>query len=220
MDAAPLRLLLDAARSKSAEAAAHLHPHWAGLGWRRLGLPTMREAAAGADAGRALCAALDLRWPGLDVFALKVHRIALLPRSDLRRVLGVVALHFDRHRVRLSIGPGLRAALVDCLGDAVYASMLEAPPLRTGIAAPLTPHELEPERLALNGLLRLVQAKLWRCPRLLRWTRMALAPADAPPPKRPLAPHDLDTRLPIYFPEQAWLFGSPMDHALSASTMA
>ncbi|HEX7686878.1 MAG TPA: hypothetical protein VF453_04175, partial [Burkholderiaceae bacterium] len=68
-DADPTALLarlLAAARRKSADVAAELHPAWMERGLRRLGLADRAAAAADARWSATLAEVYDLRWPGLD----------------------------------------------------------------------------------------------------------------------------------------------------------
>ncbi|HEY9027742.1 MAG TPA: type III secretion protein HrpB4 [Burkholderiaceae bacterium] len=214
-----LRRLLAAARAKSADAAAQLHPHWRRAGLRKLGLADAHDDSGAEPRWSAPLAALyGLGWPAIDRFERPAHRVALLPRAELARVLAAVALDAERARVRLCIGHALRNAMIDRVGEPAYASMLESRPLQGARLTALTLAELEPERLAAAGAARLVAAG-WRSERLLKWVRLALAPAAAPVPA-PAREAGFLERLPTYFPEHAWLFGSSMDRALSASTTA
>jgi len=224
--AAVLARILASAQRKSDALAQELHPTWLEHGLRKLALVTAASPAAERSTARALAALYNLRWPGLDRFTLPAHRIALLPRPDLRRLLAAVALHAERGRVRISIGPGVRGALIGCVGQEAYGQMVAAPPPLKGVASrALTPAEADPERLAAAGATRLVEAGAWRSGTLLRWVQIALGPTvrTTSPAVATTAAQDTREaleRLPIYFPEHAWLFGSPTDQALSASPTA
>jgi hypothetical protein len=218
-----LQLLLEAVRRRSAELAGDLHPAWLEQGLQRLGLPAAAAASGSTRCAAALAAVYRLQWPPLDRFRCAAHRVVLLPRADMLRVLAAVALHAERERMRLTIGAGVRAMLVERLGEVAYRALLEAPSLRGGQLAPLTAAELAPDRLAWAGVGRLVTSGAWNSRSLLQRVRLALEPTQAGPVPgaagRRSQP-DVVARLPTYFPEHAWLFGSPMDLALSASTTA
>jgi len=213
--------LLDAVRRRTAELPGDLHPAWLEQGLRRLGLPA--DTANSRRCAAALAALYHLQWPTLDRFRTRAHRITLLPRAEMLRVLAVIALHGQRERVRLSIGPGLRALIVERVGEDAWRALLESPSLRTGSAKPLSAAELDADQLAWSGVRQLVGAGAWTSRRLMQRMRLSLAPTQgaatvaAPTPR---AQPDVVARLSTYFPEHAWLFGSPMDLALSASTTA
>jgi hypothetical protein len=218
-----IRQLLDALRRRSADLAADLHPAWREQGLRRLGLPRDPATARSPKCTGALAAFFGLEWPPLDRFALPAHRLALLPRHDMLRVLGAIELHAQRDRVRLSIGGGLRAMLIERLGEDAYRALVDAPSLRRSPSGPLSAAELDADRLASRGLDRLAGTGAWRSRRLLRRARLALEPARAKPGRSAAggtAQPEILQHLSSYFPEHAWLFGSPMDLALSASTTA
>jgi len=220
-----VRRLMQAAQAKSDDVSSQLHPAWIHMAWQRAGIAAPTDATA-ARCRAALAGVYDLQWPTLSRFRLVAHRIALLPRTDLLRVLGAIALHLDRERVRLSIGHGLRAAIIDHVGDVAYAGIVAACRERVGPpVGSLAVSEIEPEALAARGLAALAAHGDWHSKRLMAWVRMALAPALLPTAAVADRTAAADTagalqRLSLYFPEHAWLFGSPMDRALSASTTA
>lgn len=213
-----IRRLVQAASTKAAGVAGQLHPRWVELAWSRIGLsptPPTREGE------RLLAAVFGLRWAPLSAFAHRANRIALLARDDIVRVLGVVALYADLYRVRRCIAGDVRAALVDRLGDAGYACLMkETADTCECIGDELSMADLDAETLAAKGCDALSRAGLWNVPEPLLWVRLALNPdrivddavQDAPPFD---GDHAL-RKLPLFFPELQWLFGLPMDHALSA----
>jgi Bacterial type III secretion protein (HrpB4) len=218
-----IRRLLADASAKSRDLSISLHPAWVQRGLRRIGLDPSIAASRPQRWSAALAALYGLHWPGLDRFVAPAHRIALLPRDELRRVLAAVALHAERQRVRLCIGRDARAALLQRLGTPAYEQLLQAPPLKAGAAGPLSAAELDADRLVATGIARLVAGRQWHDERLLRWLRLAIAPDHANAlPRAPAGAdlQDLLTRLPSCFPEHAWLFGSITDRALSASMTA
>jgi hypothetical protein len=215
--------LLDAVRRRSADLADDLHPALLERGLRRLGLPVDPAVTGSPKCAAALAALYGLQWPSLDHFEARAHRVALLPRRDALRVLAAVALHAERTRVRLSIGPGLRALFVERVGESAYRTLMEAPSLRAATAGPFSVAELEADRLARRGLEALVSIGAWSSRRLLHRVGLAFEPASDEAQAGGLDVHAVQEVLDgisSYFPEHAWLFGSPMDHALSASPTA
>ena len=234
-----LRHLLATARAKSADIAAQLHPAWVQAAWQRVGFETPPPAAAGERGASALAGVYGLRWAPLAGFQHRAHRIALLPRDQVLRVLAAVALHAERERVRRCIGRGARQAVIERIGEAAYTELLAAPRVTDNAAAgaadnaaagALSAAELDPERLAAAGYARLSERREWHCKHTLAWVRLALAPGSTqadpafafPSTSSSAAPSasppgdSMMARLPHYFPEHAWLFGSHMDRALSA----
>ena len=232
-----LRHLLATASAKSADIAAQLHPAWVQAAWQRIGFDTppastgaRSEAALASALGSALGSVYGLRWASLAGFQHRAHRIALLPRDQVLRVLAAVALHAERERVRRCIGRGARQAVIERIGEAAYNELMSAPRAEAGTSGALSASDLDPDRLAAAGYARLSERREWHCKHTLAWVRLALAPgstqADAafafPSTSSSAAtstsPHgdSMMARLPHYFPEHAWLFGSPMDRALSA----
>lgn len=220
-----VRRLLRAALAKSADVPAQLHPAWVQMAWQRVGIVAPPDAQV-PGCSAALAAVYGLQWTSLVRFRQVPHRIALLPRDELLRVLAAVALHLERDRVRHSIGRGLRAAMIERVGDVAYAGIVAASSDGAGRSAGgLSMAELQPEALAARGFAALRDHGHWRSNSLLAWIRLALAPAPAPAASASTDAPASDTasalqRLSLYFPEHAWLFGSPMDRALSASTTA
>lgn len=216
-----VRRLLRAALAKSADVHAQLDPAWIEAAWRRVGIAPPERAMANHAA--ALAEVYGLRWPSLSSFAHAPDRIALLPRPELLRVLAAVALHLERHRVRHSIGRGLRGAVIERVGAVAYAGILAA--ADDGSARPagaLAMAELDAGVLAARGFAAIREHGQWRSPGTLAWVRLALAPSIAPLASATGAVDVAGAlqRLSLYFPEHAWLFGLPMDRALSASTKA
>lgn len=216
-----VRRLLRAALAKSADVSAQLDPAWVDAAWRRVGIAPPARAVAGSSA--ALADVYGLCWPSLAGFVHQPDRIALLPLPELLRVLAAVALHLDKDRVRHSIGRGLRGAVIERVGAVAYAGILAA--AANGSARPagaLAMSELDLGVLAARGFAALREHGHWRSPGTLAWVRLALAPALTVPAPATRASDVAGAlqRLSLYFPEHAWLFGLPMDRALSVSTKA
>ena len=119
-----VRRLLVAARAKSRAVAEQLHPAWLQMAGQRIGIDGTR-ALGNADCSAALAAVYRLQWPSLSSLRLRAHRIAVLPRADMMRVLAFIALHAQRERVRRCIGRPLRGALIDRVGEHVGAMGLD-----------------------------------------------------------------------------------------------
>jgi hypothetical protein len=221
-----LRHALACARAKSADVAAHVHPAWIETAWQRIGIapPPSPDAAGVARCAIAFASLYGLRWPSLARFERRAHRIALLPRTEILRVLAAVALHDDRERVRRCVERGLRSAIVRLVGEAAYQGLIDAPRRPAWAPTALAAADLDPPRLAAAGYAVLSAQGAWQCRDMLAWVRLALPPAgtDAEAPAWPVLPEPAPVldRLSTYFPEHAWLFGSPMDRALSAWTTA
>lgn len=215
-----LRHLMATARAKSDDLAAQLHPAWVQAAWRRIGFESVPAAAAGPRCNAALAAVYGLRWASLAALRHRADRMALLPREQLLRVLAAIGLHAERERVRRSIGRAPRLAIIERIGEPAYDELLAAPAGPSTAATPLSTAELNLERLATAGCARLGERREWHCRESLAWVHLALPPGRTPAPSSPSATvHDTESplaRLPHYFPEHAWLFGSPMDRALSA----
>ncbi|AEG94088.1 type III secretion protein HrpB4 [Ramlibacter tataouinensis] len=226
----PLRRLLAAVDRKAATLAADLHPAWIDAAWARLGpragdwaarLPPRRHSALLADA-------YGLAWPPLEAFREPAHRLALLDRDRLLRVLAACALEGRRDSVRRSVGRMVRQLLIEGIGESAYRKVLDSPAPGVQVSGPLDAREAGQDRLAEEGFRILCGQAAWRHPTLLTLVRLSLAPsasADQPADDRPcaLATNGVDgtiDRLHEYFPELVWLFGSDMDRALSASRTA
>ena len=214
-----MRSLLAAARHKSTDLLAQLHPAWVKMACQRIGC---RASPPGSADGQVRWSSVfagiyGLRWTSLAAFRHRAHRIALLPRPDMMQLLSAIALHADRERVRRCIGRTMRAALVERIGEAAYAALLDAPPRPGTNDNALTEQELHADRLAASGYAVLSARHAWRCRHTLAWVRLALPPSRGRAEPDNAADSDpvLD-RLPTFFPEHAWLFGSHMDRALSA----
>jgi len=217
-----VRRLVKAAAAKSASVADQLHPAWVQAAWQRIGFagkPTFSPASM-ERCSPALASVYGLRFESLARFANRAHRIALLPRKEMMRVLAAIALHANREQVRMCISRNLRAAMVGSVGAEAYAALLEAPPRPGGDAAgPIDADSVHPDRLALDGYTVLSENRAWRCKSTLAWVQLALPPVAIPPASSSSRgapdPDPVLDRMPHFFPEHSWLFGSPMDQALS-----
>jgi len=228
-DAALVGRLLREAGAKAAAFAQHLHPHWLNAVWQITGLEPARHAAAIAPRrhGALLLSAYGLKWPGLDDFGRRAHRICVLGRRPTLQLLALRALLPRRDSVRRSVGREVRSALVEHLGEAAYARLLDTPRRGVSNGPALEAADLDLERLAVHGYRALCAQGAWQCRSALAITRLSLPPmpdTDACTASDDGAAPDesgeVIEHLQDYFPELAWLFGSDMDRALSASKMA
>jgi hypothetical protein len=222
-----LRCLLRAVDHKAATLSADAHPAWIEATWARLGphahgyatrLPPPRHSALLANI-------YGLAWPALDAFRAPAHRMALLDRTCLLRVLAACGLEGRRDQVRRSVGRIVRRLLIEGVGESAYEKVLDSPMRGIQASRPLNAPEVEQERLAEEGFRALCAQSAWRDASLITVVRLSLAPSalvgPCPivdrPPSSPLNVADrIVDRLHDYFPELAWLFGSDMDGALSA----
>jgi len=222
-----IRLLLEAVDHKASTLPDHVHPAWIDAAWARLG-PKGTEWAARVPAQRhsaLLAKAFGLVWPSLAVFREPGHRIALLDRDSMLRVLAVCALDGRGESVRRSVGRVVRQLLIEGIGENAYEKVLGnqvrglQPP-----SNPLGPFEVGQERLAADGFRALCAQAAWRNRSLITLVRLSLPPSargehvqvnERPAGSAIKGVDRMIDRLHEYFPELAWLFGSDMDRALS-----
>lgn len=222
-----VRRLLQAVDRKALAWPSELHPAWVDAATARLGpqaaawcarVPRQRHA-------NLLARTYGLDWPALAEFRAPAHRLALLDRVTLLKVLATCALDGRRESVRRSVGRLVRDLLIEGIGESAYEKVLDSPVRGLQSAAPLGAVEANPERLAADGFRALCAQAAWRHPVLINMVRLSLPPgvtADPATPSSapaPAAGRVID-RLEDYFPELAWLFGSDMDRALSVSRTA
>lgn len=223
-----LQRLLRAADAKAADVSELCHPAWVDAAWRHVGLDAGQAHRVPQRRHAALLAEVyGLGWPALADLHAPAHRLALLGRRQILRVLATCTLHARRDSVRRSIGRDVRRLLVEGIGEPAYQQLLNGQTQALPSIQPLAARELDLERLAAAGYRALCAQGAWRCRKSLAITRLSLAPAaldgagatDATKTRTrstgPSADEVFD-RLPDYFPEHAWLFGSDMDRALSA----
>lgn len=223
----PVVRLLRAIDAKCAGLAQQLHAGWhAGLPaewWQ--GGPQPGRASRLARASHALARLYGVRWPDLAALQPRLHRVAVLERGPLVRLLVLAALHTQRFEVRQIVSKSERQRLCAMVGEQTYDVLVQSADNGLPARAGSTPARMELGELAEAGCRAIAAAGLWRCRHVLTLVRLALPPGalSAPPraerPLRgPLA--GFEERLHLYFPEFAWLFGSEMDRALSVSKTA
>lgn len=237
--------LVQALATRQSQLHDDLHPAWSDAAWQRLSAQSNAHWNAPGGAAELarhlsprrrshlLAQALGLRWPPLPVLSDRSHRLALLPRPALLRVLAACALQGRRESIRRAIGRVVRELLIEGIGAQAYQAVLNtqtaAPQMAVNASVtdtdPLQISELDQEQLAVQGFRQLCAAGGLPNPRLRQIVGLSLHPdalrgapsAEAIFSSSPLAVLD---HLPDYFPEFAWLFGSDMDRALWASSTA
>lgn len=223
----PLMRLLQAVDRKAASWPVDLHPAWVGKAFGHLGV----QAAASSmrlpqDRQAALLEAIfGLAWPSLAEFRNPVHRLVLLDRSSLLKVLAVFALDTRRESMRRSIGRAVRKLLIDGVGESAYEKLTSTPMRGLQVSNPLALPDVGQERLAAEGFRLMREEGVWHHPVLTRMVRLSLPltlsgassrlDGAALEPASRTVDRVVDG-LPQYFPELEWLFGSDMDLALSA----
>jgi Bacterial type III secretion protein (HrpB4) len=210
--------LFAAARSKTANVAAQVHPEWILGLCKGLGLGR-GESVPGKALDEALQGTFMLRWPSLSQLTRSAHRISLLARPDLSRVLAAVALHAARDGVRRSLNKSHRSQWITAIGEDAYLRLLRLPP-RGHQLAEVRLHKLS-HGYAIEGQALLGAAGHWRNRDCAAWIRYAIPPPSVPgQPSVDVGRLDpaIFAHLPLLFPEHAWLFGSDMERTLSALT--
>jgi len=197
---------------------------WLRTPWARLGPQAVRGAARlPLRRHSALLARVyDLRWPALTAFREPAHRLSLLDRASLVKVLAACALDGRRDSVRRSVGRVVRELLIEGIGESAFEKVLQGPAPLMRAVEPMGATDADPERLAVEGFRLLCAQAAWRHPMLITIVRLSLPPAaQAGEPQSEGRPNGatqrMVDRLHEYFPELAWLFGSDMDRALSVS---
>ncbi|GAB3086265.1 type III secretion protein HrpB4 [Bordetella muralis] len=217
----PLRALLQAIRHKSAHLVEHMDSSWLERARLELGLEMARLETTMLS--RMLRQVYRLNWPDPGAFSVLAHRIVLLPKAEIHRMLAVAALWTQRDRVRLCIANPQRGALVERIGQSAYARLLACPSLPQAHRGPLSLDEIRSQGLILLGARHWVDNITgWHSQDLLDWLSLAIPPADAPDTH--IQVHEgirlmLDD-IPALFPEHEWLFGDSMTRSLSISAMA
>lgn len=220
-----VRRLLQAVDRKALAWPTELHPAWVDAATARLGPQAAAWSARIPPARHAnlLARTYGLDWPPLAEFRSPAHRLALLDRATLLKVLATCALDGRRDSVRRSVGRLVRDLLIEGIGESAYEKVLDSPARGLQSAAPLGAVEVNPGRLAVDGFRALCAQGAWRHPVLITMVRLSLPPGVTTDPGGPSpAPGGgrIIDRLEDYFPELAWLFGSDMDRALSVSRTA
>jgi Bacterial type III secretion protein (HrpB4) len=222
---APLERLFDAVSQKSARFVLNIDPGWVDQAWQ--GLSARANAQQGEHPTRltssALQAVYGVRWPSLAALAHRVHRLAVLPLSQVLRVLQAMALYQRRGDVRRCIGRNARLALVATVGKAAFDVIVTTPGSDASHESEIGLDAVSLQELANSAFHTLESHGLWQCEDARRLVSLCLAPAassfNAPPAVsvQPAAHfHRLIQQLDLLFPEHAWLFGCDMDKALSA----
>jgi hypothetical protein len=223
----PLSQLAHAVDVKCASLALQLHAGWhAGVPeqWWLAGEMSVRRRRL-TQASLALARLYGVCWPTLSSLRHRVHRAALLELQPLLRVLAAAAMYVRRFELRQVVSKTERKRLTAVVGEQTYLAVLES--AENGIPMPTAaPFEsAAASQMAEAGYRAIAADGLWRCRHVLTLVRLTLAPeATTAPPSATLARRGplagFEEQLHLFFPEFAWLFGSEMDRALSASKTA
>ena len=216
--------LLGAAQQKSANLALHLHPGWLAAAVPDGGADGALSAGTPQVATRAsllLGQAYGVRWPTVVSLRERLHRIALLTREPLLQVLGAAALFGRSADVRRCVGRPARSALIALIGEPAYAALLRTPDAG-GASRPIELAELQAGDCVVQGYQLLQASARWACRDAALITRLSLPPdalgaalAAGGGTGAMVQVSGLFDRFDAFFPEQAWMFGSDMDRALS-----
>jgi Bacterial type III secretion protein (HrpB4) len=224
-----LERLFDAVAHKSAHFTSNIDPGWVDLAWGGLSAdaPARHSEHATRLASSALQAVYQVRWPSLAALVLRVNRLAVLPLSQVLRVLHAVALYQRRGDVRRCIGRNARLALVDAVGKTAFDVIVAAPGTDTSHEGEIRVDAASLRVLERSAFQTLESRGVWQCTDARRLVSLCLAPAasgvvagpsDSAQPAAHF--HRFIEQLDLLFPEHAWLFGCDMDKALSASSTA
>lgn len=222
---APLERLFEAVAQKSARFIANIDPGWVDLAWA--GLSADAIAQQGEHPTRVTSSALQavyaVRWPSLATLAHRINRLAVLPLSQVLRVLHAVALYQRRGDVRRCIGRNARLALVDAVGKPAFDAIIATPGTDTSRESEIGFDAASLHSLARSAFHTLESRGLWPCEDARRLVSLCLAPVAAGFTVTPFDSaqpaahfHRFIGQLDLLFPEHAWLFGCDMDKALSA----
>jgi hypothetical protein len=218
-----LRLLLTATQEKSTHLVQQVHPAWveAALPGYAVIASVSGDHRAVARSSLLLVKLYNVKWPSLTALKCKVHRLALLAREPVLRVLASAALYMHRGAVRRCVGREARLALMELVGEPAYVALVNSPDV-AGPQAALDITDLHADTWAAEGYRILHRAGIWTCREASVLARLALAPGalDCTSKFVVTTPSNNDlidflNKLDALFPEQAWLFGSDMDRALS-----
>jgi hypothetical protein len=218
-----LRRLMTATQEKAARLVQQVHPAWveAALPGHAALSPVMDGVQAVMRSSFLLAELYKVNWPSLVSLRSKAHRVALLAREPALRVLAAGALYVRRGAVRRCVGREARRALVELVGEAAYVALVNAPDAG-GPQAALDTSDLRADVWAAEGYRTLHAAGTWTCRDASILTRLTLAPGALDEQLTPVGTAHLNVdvvdflnKLDVLFPEQAWLFGSNMDRALS-----
>lgn len=220
-----LQRLLGAAQHKSAHLTTQVH-----RGWLEAALPehypeSDRLAFCERSTTRTallLSQAYAMRWPSLTSLRQRAHRLSLLAREPLLRALATARFYGRSGDVRRCVERQARHALTSLVGEPAYAALLQTPDAG-GLVRAINTADLSPDACAARGYQLLQAHGLLVCRDAALITRLSLAPGamrettdQSGSPKPPANLNTFFDRFDAFFPEDAWMFGSDMDRALSA----
>ncbi len=218
-----LRLLFAATDAKSARLIHHIHPAWVQAALP--GKATWATEQANARISVLLGEAYRVRWPSLDSLRTKAHRLALLGGPQILQILATVWLYLRRAAMRRCVDREVRSSFRAMTGEPAYEALLQAPLSAQALAESDLGNlgSLSAEQVAAAGYAALHASGFWTCKDASVIARLSLSPdaldwldvaTDGTRQRGEIAA--FLERLPHFFPEQSWMFGSDMDRALSA----
>ena len=166
--------------------------------------------AAAAKDWRQVCIALGVGQVGLPTLLSHAHRLAVLEKDDLQRVLAARMLIGRRAALARCIDGAYLAGLAGLLGEAALAALTQREHWAPDPGGPLPALDLA--QLAEAGLHALIADGTVSDPSLAQLMRLTIgmqAPVS-PCAGTPIAETQAEAfmaTLPVLFPELSWLFG-------------
>ncbi|MCO5414790.1 type III secretion protein HrpB4 [Ralstonia mojiangensis] len=166
--------------------------------------------AAAAKDWRQVCIALGVGQVGLPTLLSHAHRLAVLEKDDLQRVLAARMLIGRRAALARCIDGAYLAGLAGLLGEAALAALTQREHWAPDAGGPLPALDLA--QLAEAGLHALIADGTVSDPSLAQLMRLTIgmqAPVS-PCAGTPIAETQAEAfmaTLPVLFPELSWLFG-------------
>lgn len=166
--------------------------------------------AGAAKDWRQVCIALGVGQVGLPTLLSRGHRLAVLDKDDLQRVLAARMLIGRRAALARCIDGAYLAGLAGLLGEAALTALTQREHWAPDASGPLPALDLA--QLAEAGLHALIADGTVSDPSLAQLMRLTIG-MQAPLPPGAGTPSDgtpaesFMAALPVLFPELAWLFG-------------
>ena len=166
--------------------------------------------AAAAKDWRQVCIALGVGQVGLPTLLSHAHRLAVLEKDDLQRVLAARMLIDRRAALARCIDGAYLAGLAGLLGEAALTALTQREHWAPDAGGPLPALDLA--QLAEAGLHALIADSTVSDPSLAQLMRLTIgmqAPVSlcAGTPIAETQAEAFMATLPVLFPELSWLFG-------------